>query len=168
MQGNTREIARNRANAKPRFGIDAPTLVLGFAIGGPLLLAASLTGWFSQLPALAGTMIYTGLVLCIEAILMTLSSLYGKRIVARKMIAALERHTGEIERNPYHLRLPAFLADAVRRGGELVLGAGEAPPDFAFATLYRLIACRAGQPVADLPRRVFPAAQALSSDLLTP
>lgn len=90
MQGNTREIARNRANAKPRFGIDAPTLVLGFAIGGPLLLAASLTGWFSQLPALAGTMIYTGLVLCIEAILMTLSSLYGKRIVARKMIAALE------------------------------------------------------------------------------
>ncbi|MFG6487924.1 PIG-L deacetylase family protein [Roseateles sp. BYS78W] len=84
-----------------------------------------------------------------------------------RLIAALERHTGEIERNPYHLRLPAFLADAVRRGGELVLGAGEAPPDFAFATLYRLIACRAGQPVADLPRRVFPAAQALSSDLLT-
>jgi len=85
-----------------------------------------------------------------------------------RLIAALERHTGEIARNPYHLRLPAFLADAVRRGGELVLGAGEAPPDFAFATLYRLIACRAGQPVADLHRRVFPAAQALSSDLLTP
>jgi len=85
-----------------------------------------------------------------------------------RLIAALERHTGEIERNPYHLRLPAFLADAVRRGGELVLGAGEAPPDFAFATLYRLVGYRAGQPVADLPRSVFPAGQALSSALLTP
>ncbi len=83
-----------------------------------------------------------------------------------RLIAALERHTGEIARNPYHLRLPAFLADAVRRGGELVLGAGEAPPDFAFATLYRLVACRAGQPVGDLPRRVFAAGQALSSSAL--
>lgn len=85
-----------------------------------------------------------------------------------RLLAALERHTGEIERNPYHLRLPAFLADSVRRGGELVLGAGEAPPDFAFATLYRLVAHRAGQPAAELPPRVFPADQALSSALLTP
>lgn len=86
-----------------------------------------------------------------------------------RLIAALERHVGEIERNPYHLRLPAFLADSVRRGGELVLGAGEAPPDFAFATLYRLVAFRAGQPAGDLPRRVFAAGQALSSSaLLTP
>lgn len=83
-----------------------------------------------------------------------------------RLIAALERHTGEIARNPYHLRLPAFLADAVRRGGELVLGAGEAPPDFAFATLYRLVAYRAGQPAAELPRRVFAADQALSSSAL--
>ena len=75
---------------------------------------------------------------------------------------------GEIERNPYHLRLPVFLADSVRRGGELVLGAGEAPPDFAFATLYRLVAYRAGQPAAELPRRVYPADQALTSALLTP
>ncbi|RZL36344.1 MAG: hypothetical protein EOP35_11205, partial [Rubrivivax sp.] len=85
-----------------------------------------------------------------------------------RLIAALERHRGEIERNPYHLRLPAFLADSVRRGGELLLGAGEAPPDFAFATLYRLVAWRAGQPVAELPRRVHPAGQALTSALLTP
>lgn len=83
-----------------------------------------------------------------------------------RLIAALERHIGEIARNPYHLRLPAFLADAVRRGGELVLGAGEAPPDFAFATLYRLVACHAGQPVAELPRRVFPADRPLSSSAL--
>ncbi|KQW43743.1 MULTISPECIES: PIG-L deacetylase family protein [unclassified Roseateles] len=85
-----------------------------------------------------------------------------------RLIAALERHAGEIERNPYHLRLPAFLADAVRRGGELLLGAGEAAPDFAFATLYRLVSYRAGQPMAELPRRVFPADQALSSALLKP
>lgn len=85
-----------------------------------------------------------------------------------RLITALERHTGEIERNPYHLRLPAFLADAVRRGGELLLGAGEAPPDYAFATLYRLVAYRAGQPVAELPRRLLPADRPLSSALLTP
>lgn len=85
-----------------------------------------------------------------------------------RLIAALERHAGEIARNPYHLRLPAFMADAVRRGGELVLGAGEEPPDFAFATLYRLVAYRAGQPIGDLPRHVYPADQALSSALLTP
>jgi LmbE family N-acetylglucosaminyl deacetylase len=85
-----------------------------------------------------------------------------------RLIAALERHAGEIARNPYHLRLPAFLADAVRRGGELVLGAGEAPPDFAFATLYRLAAYRAGQPAAELPRRVWPADRPLTSALLTP
>lgn len=85
-----------------------------------------------------------------------------------RLVAALERHAGEIERNPYHLRLPAFLADAVRRGGELVLGAGEAPPDFAFATLYRLVSCRSGRLAADLPRRVFPADQALTSALLLP
>lgn len=85
-----------------------------------------------------------------------------------RLIAALERHTGEIERNPYHLRLPAFLADAVRRGGELVQGAGEAPPDFAFATCYRLVAYRAGKPFAELPRHVFAADQPLSSALLKP
>ncbi|MGM9480058.1 PIG-L deacetylase family protein [Roseateles sp. NT4] len=85
-----------------------------------------------------------------------------------RLIAALERHTGEIERNPYHLRLPAFLADAVRRGGELVLGAGEEVPDFAFATLYRLVAYRKGQPMRDLPRRVLPADEALTSALLKP
>lgn len=85
-----------------------------------------------------------------------------------RLITALERHAGEIERNPYHLRLPAFLADSVRRGGELVLGAGEAPPDFAFATLYRLVVHRAGQPSAELPRRIHAADQPLSSALLTP
>jgi LmbE family N-acetylglucosaminyl deacetylase len=54
------------------------------------------------------------------------------------LIAALSFHTGEVQRNPYHLRLPAWLQDNVRRGAELVGGQGSAAPDFTFATLYRL------------------------------
>jgi len=52
------------------------------------------------------------------------------------LLAALSHHMGEMERNPYHLRLPAWLLDNVRRGSELVGGKGAAAPDFVFATLY--------------------------------
>jgi LmbE family N-acetylglucosaminyl deacetylase len=54
------------------------------------------------------------------------------------LIAGLSRHVGEIGRNPYHLRLPAWMIDNVRRGGELVGGQGASIPDFNYATLYRL------------------------------
>lgn len=54
------------------------------------------------------------------------------------LLAALSFHVGEVRRNPYHLRLPAWLQDNVRRGAELVSGQGGAAPDFIFATLYRL------------------------------
>jgi N-acetylglucosamine malate deacetylase 1 len=54
------------------------------------------------------------------------------------LITALTFHAGEVKRNPYHLRFPAWLIDNVRRGGELVGGQGGAAPDFTFATLYRL------------------------------
>lgn len=54
------------------------------------------------------------------------------------LIVALSFHVGEVRRNPYHLRLPAWLQDNVRRGAELVGGQGAAAPDFSFATLYRL------------------------------
>jgi LmbE family N-acetylglucosaminyl deacetylase len=54
------------------------------------------------------------------------------------LVAALAMHAGEVRRNPYHLRLPAWLMDNVRRGAELVGGAGGNAPDFTFATLYRL------------------------------
>jgi LmbE family N-acetylglucosaminyl deacetylase len=53
------------------------------------------------------------------------------------LVAALSFHVGEVQRNPYHLRLPAWLMDNVRVGAELVGGQGKAAPDFAFATLYR-------------------------------
>jgi LmbE family N-acetylglucosaminyl deacetylase len=55
-----------------------------------------------------------------------------------EMMTALSFHVGEVQRNPYHLLVPAWMQDNVRRGGELVGGQGGAAPDFAFSTLYRL------------------------------
>ena len=61
------------------------------------------------------------------------------------LLTALSFHVGEVRRNPYHVRMPAWLSDNVRRGGELVGGQGAAAPDFAFATLYRLRRWRDGK-----------------------
>ncbi len=61
-----------------------------------------------------------------------------------EMVAALSFHVGEVKRNPYHLLLPAWMQDNVRRGGELVGGQGKAAPHFNFATLYRLREWRNG------------------------
>jgi LmbE family N-acetylglucosaminyl deacetylase len=57
---------------------------------------------------------------------------------AADLVTALSFHVGEVQRNPYHLLLPAWMQDNVRRGGELVGGQGGAAPDFVFSTLYRL------------------------------
>ncbi len=57
---------------------------------------------------------------------------------AADLVAAVSFHVEEVRRNPYHLRLPSWLQDNVRRGGELVGGQGVAAPTFSFATLYRL------------------------------
>lgn len=54
------------------------------------------------------------------------------------LLAALSFHVGEVRRNPYHLRLAAWMMDNVRRGAETVLGQGAAAPDMAFAMVYRL------------------------------
>jgi LmbE family N-acetylglucosaminyl deacetylase len=61
------------------------------------------------------------------------------------LVAATSFHAGEVRRNPYHLSLPAWLQDNVRRGSELVGGQGGAAPDFDFATLYRLRRWRGGR-----------------------
>ena len=79
------------------------------------------------------------------------------------LVAALACHVGEVQRNPYHARLPAWMMDNVRRGAELVGGPsprrsgfvhaggpsprrsgfvhaggqGGSAPDFTFATIYR-------------------------------
>lgn len=54
------------------------------------------------------------------------------------LVAAISFHVGEVERNPYHVLLPSWMSDNVRRGGELTGGFGGSVPDFNFATLYRL------------------------------
>jgi LmbE family N-acetylglucosaminyl deacetylase len=54
------------------------------------------------------------------------------------LVAALAYHVGEMRRNLYHARLPAWMIDNVRCGAERVGGQGGAAPDFAFGTIYRL------------------------------
>jgi LmbE family N-acetylglucosaminyl deacetylase len=54
------------------------------------------------------------------------------------LITALACHVGEVRRNPFHARLPAWMLDNVRRGAEIVGGQGGASPDFTFGTIYHL------------------------------
>jgi N-acetylglucosamine malate deacetylase 1 len=55
-----------------------------------------------------------------------------------ELIAATSFHVGEVQRNPYHLLLPAWMQDNVRRGSELVGGQGKPAAPFMFAQVYRL------------------------------
>lgn len=61
-----------------------------------------------------------------------------------ELVAATSFHVGEVQRNPYHLTLPAWMQDNVRRGGELVGGQGGVVPDFSFCTLYRVCGWKQG------------------------
>jgi len=61
------------------------------------------------------------------------------------LIAALSLHAGEVKRNAYHARLPAWMLDNVRRGAELVGGRGAKAPGFTFATIYRIQKWRGGK-----------------------
>jgi LmbE family N-acetylglucosaminyl deacetylase len=58
---------------------------------------------------------------------------------------ALSKHVGEISRNPYHLRLPAWMMDNVRRGSEVVGGKGSDASQMAFGVLYQLQLCKNGK-----------------------
>jgi hypothetical protein len=60
------------------------------------------------------------------------------------LVAGTSFHVGEVRRNPFHLFLPAWMQENVRRGSELVGGQGEAAPEWTFATLYRLRVWRNG------------------------
>ena len=68
----------------------------------------------------------------------------GERDLA-DLITALSLHAGEVKRNAYHARLPAWMLDNVRRGAELVGGRGAKAPDFTFATIYRIQKWRGGK-----------------------
>lgn len=58
---------------------------------------------------------------------------------------ALEKHTGEISRNPYHLRLPAWMMDNVRRGSEILAGKGAESSQMAFGVLYQIQIAKKGK-----------------------
>lgn len=58
--------------------------------------------------------------------------------IVELQMKALEKHVGEISRNPYHLRLPAWMMDNVRRGSEVIGGKGADASDMAFGILYQL------------------------------
>jgi N-acetylglucosamine malate deacetylase 1 len=58
--------------------------------------------------------------------------------VVADLVAATSFHAGEVRRNPYHVLIPAWMMDNVRRGAELVGGQGGAAPAFLFAQLFRL------------------------------
>lgn len=62
---------------------------------------------------------------------------YSEQDVA-DLMAATSFHFGEVRRNPYHVLIPAWMMDNVRRGAELVGGQGGAAPQFTFAQLCRL------------------------------
>lgn len=80
------------------------------------------------------------------------------------LLAALSFHVGEVQRNPYHLRMPAWLQDNVRRGAELVGGQGGIAPDFVFATLYRVHKWQDG-----CMKQTFPGGKIIGiHDMLTP
>lgn len=81
------------------------------------------------------------------------------------LMAALSLHIGEVARNPYHVRMPAWMLDNVRRGGELIGGQGKTPPRFQFTTLYRIGRWKDGaiHPVGD---GLFISAEDSVSDLL--
>ena len=58
---------------------------------------------------------------------------------------ALEKHIGEVARNPYHLRLPAWMMDNVRRGSEVVCGKGSPAATIAFGVIYKLQLVKSGK-----------------------
>ena len=65
--------------------------------------------------------------------------------IIQLQMMALEKHAGEISRNPYHLRLPAWMMDNVRRGVELIKGAEKNASLIAFGVLYQLQICKDGK-----------------------
>jgi len=58
--------------------------------------------------------------------------------IVELQMKALQMHEGEIKRNPYHLRLPAWMMDNVRRGGEIISNIGGEIPQMSFGVIYRL------------------------------
>ena len=58
--------------------------------------------------------------------------------IVELQMQGLAKHVGEVTRNPYHLRLPAWMMDNVRRGSEIIGGKGTDASSMAFGVLYKL------------------------------
>lgn len=58
--------------------------------------------------------------------------------ILKLQMRALAMHVGEVKRNPYHLRLPAWMMDNVRRGSEVIAGPGSEASHMAYGVLYQL------------------------------
>lgn len=58
--------------------------------------------------------------------------------IVQLQMEALAKHVGEVERNPYHLRLPAWMMDNVRRGSEIISNVGGEVPNMPFGVIYHL------------------------------
>ena len=65
--------------------------------------------------------------------------------ILKLQMEALEKHVGEVARNPYHLRLPAWMMDSVRRGSEVTGGKGAEAVSMAFGVLYQIQVCKKGK-----------------------
>jgi LmbE family N-acetylglucosaminyl deacetylase len=65
-----------------------------------------------------------------------------------ELMTGVSFHVGEVQRNPYHLEMPAWMMDNVRRGAELVGGQGASAPSYLFGCLYRVRTWANGQ-IAD-------------------
>jgi LmbE family N-acetylglucosaminyl deacetylase len=89
----------------------------------------------------------------------------GDAATIADLVAATALHTGEVARNPYHLHLPAWMQDNVRRGTERIGGQGSASPSFDFATLYRIRSWKNAALIPCLPSGVFLPANASPSVL---
>ena len=81
------------------------------------------------------------------------------------LVAAISFHRGEVERNPYHIGLPAWMQDNVRRGAELVGGQGGEAPDMTFATLYKLRRWSQGQLVDFVKKGILLSSRDKAADL---
>ncbi len=65
--------------------------------------------------------------------------------IVELQMRALELHKGEVARNPYHLRLPAWMMDNVRRGSEVIGGEGTKASLMAYGVIYRLQILKSGK-----------------------
>ncbi len=84
------------------------------------------------------------------------------------LIKALTYHTKEVERNPYHLSLPFWMSDNVRRGAEVVGGQGACAPEYEYGVIYKVCSLKNGvlKPLNLRPEQRFVGADAPLKEII--